>query len=97
MRSASLFVFVLNSADAPSREFIASRSGSFVRALLDRFERDGEDAYPLTLVGILIKSDPTSLTPEFRQRILKLGDKSRYLGNAVDIVKSIVPAPPGTN
>ncbi|HEX7862919.1 MAG TPA: hypothetical protein VF773_21480 [Verrucomicrobiae bacterium] len=88
LRWASLCTYVINSADEPSQRFIASRSGPIVHALLDRFEKDGNDNYSLHLVGLIVKNHPEHLTPELKERILRLVKKSRYLEPAETFIKS---------
>jgi hypothetical protein len=79
---------VFNSIDEPSQKIIASRSGPFIQALLDRFERDGEDIYPLALIGMILKADTEFLPPELKERILLLDPKSRYLSGASAVLRA---------
>jgi hypothetical protein len=78
---------LFNSIDEPSRKLIASRSVPFIQAMLDRFERDREDIYPLALIGMILKADTDFLPPDQKTRILKLAQKSHYLSNAAQILK----------
>ena len=78
---------VLNSTDPDSRKIIASKSEPFVNAMLDRYEKDQRDNYPLSIVSILMRSNPDSFSPALKQRVLKLGSNSRYLGPAVEALR----------
>ena len=78
---------IFNSLDEPSRKLIASRSAPFVQAMLDRFERDREDFYPLALIGMILKADTEFLPPDQKTRLLKLSKKSHYLSNAATLLQ----------
>lgn len=88
-RSASLLMFVINSVDQSSREFIAARSTNFVVRLLDEFEKTNEDRYALTLVGPMVQNYPQQVTPEFRERLHNLAKKARYLDSAATALQLI--------
>jgi hypothetical protein len=81
------YAALVNGTDLNSRKLIATRSSSFIAALLDRYEETANDSYELALVNFSIRDHPQAIPLKLKERIIRLSKNSRYLAPAATAIR----------